>query len=60
MVSGNGGTGYSQEELQQRQGLTGGAFNAADAVCVVQVVPMQLPIQAEFGELSGLSYSFQF
>lgn len=59
-MSGHGRTEHCGDHFQQRRGLTGAAVSAADAVRALQVVPLQLPIEAKFGEPSRLSYSFQF
>lgn len=59
-MSGHRGTEHRRDRFQQRRGLTGVAVSAADAVRALHVVPLQLPIEAKFGEPSGLSYSFQF
>lgn len=47
-------------DVPAQRWLTGGAVQAADTVRVVQVVPVELPVQVQFGQLSWLSYAFQF
>lgn len=59
-VSGYGGTERGPDQVRPRGRLTGGAVDAAEAVGAVQVVPVQLPVEAEFGELAGFAYAFQF